>query len=204
MKFKAILFDFDGTLVDSWPAIEKAMNATLQAFSLPQMSSETIRDRGQRSARESFSELFKEKTTEALSVFYQNVTLFQDELAAFPGAIDGVKNLQEKNIFVGVISNKKNTVLKKEWHSLGFPSCECLIGSGDSSHDKPHPAMANLVKKNYAIDLKNTLYVGDTPTDWEFAENSGSKPIAIGNMPWHKPVKRFSTVLNFFNNLDSI
>ena len=67
---RAVIFDWDNTLVDSWGCILAAMNTTLKAMGHVEWTMEEAKNRVARSLRDSFPELFGDRWTEARDVFY--------------------------------------------------------------------------------------------------------------------------------------
>ena len=69
---RAVLFDWDGTLVNSWPVIHESMNRTLETMGYPQWTFEETLQRVRKSLREAFPELFGDRWEAARDVFHQN------------------------------------------------------------------------------------------------------------------------------------
>lgn len=72
-NFKAIFFDWDNTLVDTWPVLLDSSNAVLRHFGKSEISLEEVKIRARLSSRESFPEQFGESWEEALSIFYKEI-----------------------------------------------------------------------------------------------------------------------------------
>ena len=70
-KPKAIVFDWDNTLVDTWPVIHLAINQTMQAMQKPQISLEEVRNTVHKSMRESFPSIFGNNWQEAGEIYKQ-------------------------------------------------------------------------------------------------------------------------------------
>ena len=72
-KFKAVFFDWDNTIVDTWPILLKATNAVLNHFNLSSISLDEVKIRARLSTRESFPEKFGDRWQEAQEIFYQAI-----------------------------------------------------------------------------------------------------------------------------------
>ena len=80
---KAILFDWDNTLVNTWPTIIECYNDTFHALGLPRWTDQEVRDRAHGSLRDHFPKLFGERAGEAEKVFYE--TFHRIHLERLPG-----------------------------------------------------------------------------------------------------------------------
>ncbi|MDH3919005.1 MAG: HAD hydrolase-like protein, partial [Rhodospirillales bacterium] len=136
---RALLFDWDNTLVDTWSVIHHALTATLKAMGHRPWSFEETRKRVRASARDSFPLLFGERADEAMEVFYE--TFEADHLArlrALPGAGDMLARLGEAGMLLGVVSNKRGCLLRRGVAHLGWTSLfHRLVGADDAPRDKP-------------------------------------------------------------------
>ena len=91
---RAILFDWDNTLIDSWGCIQAAMNATLRAMGHGEWDLEETKRRVAQSLRDSFPELFGTRWQEARDVFYRTFSAIHlDHLAPLPGAAEMLDGL---------------------------------------------------------------------------------------------------------------
>lgn len=192
--FKAIFFDWDNTLVDTWPIIFKASNAALKHFGLPQATLEEIKVRARLSTREGFPKLFGENWKEAQAVFYQTIFENKADIRLYEGACASLQGLKKSGYTVAIISNKKRELLHEEIELLKVP-CDFILGSGDSLHDKPHPEMGLIALKYFDLQPHEAVYIGDSVTDWVFAKNLNMPAIAIGDEVYDGPLlARFDTV----------
>ncbi len=180
---KAILFDWDNTLVDTWPAIHQAINATLTAFGLAPWSFDETRGRVRRSMRESFPELFGERWEEAAEFFYGRFeSTHLEKLEPLPGAAAMLEELQAAGIYLGVVSNKKGDYLRREVSHLGWGShFGRIVGALDAARDKPAVESVHMALEGagMACDSGAVWLAGDTDIDLECAHNAGCVPVLI-------------------------
>jgi phosphoglycolate phosphatase len=192
--FKAIFFDWDNTLVDTWPIIFKASNAALKHFGLPEATLEEIKIRAQLSTREGFPKLFGEQWEEARGIFYQTIFENKDDVRLYEGTHSSLQALKKSGYLIAIISNKKCELLREEVKRLNIPY-DFILGSGDSPQDKPHPDMGLMTLKHFGLQPHEAVYIGDSITDWMFAQNLNMAAIAIGNDAYDGPLlARFNTV----------
>ncbi len=172
---KALIFDWDNTLVDTWPAIHDALNHTLEAMGHIPWTFEETRQKVRKSMRESFPDLFGERWEEAGDVFYAR---FEEShiarLKALEGAENMLKALHSKGYYLAVVSNKTGKYLREEADHLGWNKYfQKVIGAGDAKRDKPHPSPVDLALEGSGIPRgSHVWFVGDTDVDLECAHNA--------------------------------
>jgi phosphoglycolate phosphatase len=198
---KAILFDWDNTLVDSWPVIHDALNVTLKAFGLEPWSLEETRRRVRKSLRDSFPELFGDRWQEAGDVFYDRYAAIHVEmLRPIDGAQEMLEALVDAGIYLGVISNKKGEYLRLEAGHLGWDGYfGAIIGALDAENDKPAPEPVDLALGTSGIEKGPSVWIaGDADIDMECAHNTGCTPVLVrergpgpGEMDDHPPARHF-------------
>lgn len=179
---RALLFDWDSTLVDNWGSIEQALNATLIAMGHEPWTTEETRARVRESMRESFPRLFGERWPEARKIFYDSYLARHLEfLRPLPGAAEMLAELSAAGICLGVVSNKTGPVLRKEAASLGWDAhFRRLVGAGDAVRDKPDPAPVALALDGTGIGPgPEVWFVGDTALDMACAVNACCLPVLL-------------------------
>ena len=179
---KAILFDWDNTLVDTWPTIHAAQNVTLRAFGLAEWSLEETRQRVRKSMRDSFPELFGDRWEEAGQVFYQHFNAIHlDLLRPSPGADRMLGELRQAGLYLGVVSNKLGDVLRREAAHLGWEDYfGQLVGAFDAEHDKTAAEPVTMALEGTGIKQGGDVwFAGDTDVDLECAANTGCVPVLI-------------------------
>lgn len=180
---KAVLFDWDNTLVDTMPLICDSINHALAHFGFDPWSRQEIQQKTQHSAKDSLPGYFGDRWEEALTVyrdFYQKNHL--DLLKPLTGAADLLDILTEQKIPMALVSNKVGSTLRLEVQHLGWQGYFLSqIGSGDAAHDKPSPDPALLALQTLKIPSSQDIwFVGDAPVDWQCAQAAGCWPIPIG------------------------
>ena len=180
---RAILFDWDNTLVDSWVVIHHAMTATFEALGQRPWTLEECRRNVRKSARDSFPDLFGARAEEAAAVFYR--TYEADHLAqlrALPGAGAMLDALAAAgDLLLGVVSNKRGHLLRLEAAELGWDRYfASLVGANDTARDKPAPEVVDFALAGSGILAgPQVWFVGDTDIDILCAYNSGCTPVLL-------------------------
>lgn len=178
----AILFDWDNTLVDNWETIRTALNAARAAFGLEIWTEEETRQRVRQSMRDSFPEMFGEAWPEARRIFYEAfVADHLRTLRPLNGAGAFLARLGGTGLYLGVVSNKRGDLLRREAESLGWNAYfGRLVGAGDCAADKPasETVTAALADAPFGPSPK-VWFVGDAAIDMECATRAGCTPILL-------------------------
>jgi phosphoglycolate phosphatase len=190
---KAIIFDWDNTLVDNWGAIHAAINLTLTAMGHQPWTLEEAKIKVARSLRDSFPVLFGERWKEARKIFYQSFEeVHLDVLQPLPGAAAMLEALKESGLYLAVVSNKTGRYLRSEADKLGWNGFfSRLVGATDASADKPAVEPVELALDGSGLVRGGHIwFVGDGAIDMECAVNAQLTPIFFGqkqNLPPHAP-----------------
>ncbi len=181
---RAILWDWDNTLVDGWAAIGAGLNAAFAAFGLPAWTAEEVKARVRRSLRESFPEIFGAEWERARDIFYAEVRARHlGVLRPMPGARAALDAVAARGVPQGVISNKQGPLLRAEAAHLGWAKLfRALVGAGDAAADKPDPAPFRLVLAACGVEAGPAVwYVGDTALDMQAARAAGCTAVLLGD-----------------------
>lgn len=183
---RAIVFDWDNTLVESWECIRESYNATFRHFGLPEWSLDETKVNVAKSLRDSFPQMFGDRWEEAKDVFYRSYeSIHASHLNPLPGARDMLEALKARGIYLAVVSNKRGSFLRKEAHMLGWTDLfGALIGATDCEADKPHPAP--VVKSLAPAGLQpgaDVWFVGDSVIDIQCGLASGCLPVLVREDP---------------------
>jgi len=182
---RALLFDWDSTLVDNWGSIQHAINATLVAMGQRPWSAEETRSRVRESMRDSFPRMFGARWPEARKVFYEAYAeTHLDRLAPLPGVAEMLAELAAAGFYLAVVSNKTGALLREEAAHLGWQGYfGRLVGAGDAARDKPDPAPIALALSGTGIAPGPVVwYVGDTALDMICAIRAGCVPILLAGL----------------------
>lgn len=181
---RALLFDWDNTLVDSWPVIHAALADTFTAMGHRPWTLAETRARVRHSLRDSFPALFGERWEAARDVFYDSFERRHIEaLAELPGASEMLAALAGEGVALGVVSNKSGHLLRREADHLAWtPRFGALVGAGDAARDKPAPEAAELALAGMGqggLAGGEVWFVGDSNIDMELAHTAGFLPVLL-------------------------
>jgi len=180
---RAVLFDWDNTLVDNWPTIHDALNATFAAMGHPAWTLAETRERVRASLRDSFPKMFGARWEAARDIFYARFEARHIEtLVPLPGARQLLDGLQDRGVYLAVVSNKTGRYLRKEAASLGWERYLArLVGAQDAAQDKPDRAPVDLALTGSGIAAGRAVwFVGDTAMDMRCAHGAGCTAVLVG------------------------
>lgn len=183
---RAILFDWDNTLVDTWSVIHAALEPTFSAMGQTPWTLEECRQRVRGSARDEFPRLFGERTAEATRLFYERFeAMHLDLLRELPGAGALLSALAGEGFRLGVVSNKRGMTLRKEAAHLGWDGhFRRLVGATDAPRDKPAPDPVYLaLEQDGPSPPGEVWFVGDTDIDMLCAVRAGCVPVLLREDP---------------------
>jgi phosphoglycolate phosphatase len=179
---RAILFDWDNTLVDSWPTIHEATNHCRRAMGHDPWTIEETKARVRLSLREAFPLYYGDRWEEARQIYMSHFeTIHLDRICPLPGCLDVLEGLAGEGIYLGIVSNKTGDVLRREAEHLGWSRLfGAIVGAGDAAQDKPAPEPVLLALAPGGIAPgEDVWFVGDTATDLECAIAASCVPVLL-------------------------
>lgn len=176
MAITTVLFDLDGTLINTNPLIIKTFEITLKHFFPAEtFTKERILDFIGPTLVQTFDSLNKEKTNE-MRAFYQKVTkeLHDDMVDIYPTVKEGLKLLKDRNLNLGIVSSKRREMVIHGLKHCGIDNYfQFVIGADDVKNPKPdkEPIIKamNIVKSR----KEETIFVGDNSHDILGGKNAG-------------------------------
>ncbi len=176
MSGKLVLFDLDGTLINSLEDIANALNMTRKDAGLPDLNLETVRLAVGNGADLLITRTIPENAlshADAVTLFKKHYTANSSVMTRlYPGVKDGLETLKNSGFILGVVSNKPTAACRKVLDEYGI-SCffEVIIG-GDSSYPlKPEPDALLAIKEKFSADT--CIMCGDHYTDLEAGRRAG-------------------------------
>jgi phosphoglycolate phosphatase len=184
MKPKAILFDWDNTLADTWPTIYQAMCETFEAMGHEPWSFEETKERVHRSMRDSFPEIFGDRWQQASEIYFKSFRrVHLEKLTPLEDAEEVLIALKNTDIYTALVSNKTGEALRLEVDHIGWNGYfSKVVGAKDAEEDKPSPKPVRMALEGSGIEpSQDVWFVGDSVTDMECAYNSNCVPIFYGD-----------------------
>ncbi len=179
---RAVIFDWDNTLVDTWPTITRCYNSVFAAFGMTHWTEEETRARAHGSLRDTFPVLFGARWEEARDVFFGTFTACHLELLQpRDGATELLRELAARGVYLAVVSNKTGPALRTEVRHLGWdPIFAKVVGATDAPRDKPAPDPVTIALSGAQLRPEDAVwFVGDTVVDLQCAHATGCVPVLV-------------------------
>lgn len=186
MHVQAVLFDLDGTLLDTLADLALSVNEFLEANQFPRRSlAEICAFTGNGAAELIQSALPErvddEKLQDYLAQYKKIYTRnLQKQTKPYPGIQAFLQKLKDAGIATGVISNKPDWATRELCEKTFGDLIDIAVGDMPGTLErKPSPEPLRYVMKKLKVDPANTLYVGDSEVDIHTARNTGLEEIAV-------------------------
>lgn len=186
MGYKGVIFDLDGTLVNSIEDIGNSLNRVLSKHKLAQRTIQEYTDRIGQGLHQLVLDSVPQGTDLEISevIFKEFVEDYGNnymvKTSPYEGITDMLLTLQENNIKLGVNSNKKDEFTKEIVETV-FPNIEftLVLGDRESVNKKPDPTSALEIINAMNLAKEQVVYVGDTDHDMHTAQNAGIDSIGV-------------------------
>ncbi|MBV8632873.1 MAG: HAD-IA family hydrolase [Burkholderiaceae bacterium] len=182
-QFDLIVFDWDGTLMDSTAIIVKCIQAAARDIGVPVPSKELaahVIGLGLMEAMQAVLPGVDPKHLPRMVERYRYHYLAQDQdLTLFEGARDMLADLSQQGYFLAIATGKSRVGLNRALDQVKLLSLFDATRCADETFSKPHPAMLQELTRELGQDMRRTVMVGDTTHDLQMAINAGASGIAV-------------------------
>jgi len=182
----ALIFDLDGTLVESLPGIAASLNRALTQHGLPGQSHDNVRsfigDGAVKLVQRALTTVSRMDLTDSvLKNFAADYAIsWPSGTSVYPGIHELLANLEARAIPIAVLSNKPHTfttaIVAKLFPNTNFA---VVLGNREALPHKPDPTGALEIAKTLGIVPENCTIIGDSTMDLDTAKNAGMKSIAV-------------------------
>jgi len=182
-QFDLIVFDWDGTLMDSTSTIVKCIQAAARDLGLPvprdEVASQVI-GLGLQEAMQAVLPDVEAKHHARMVERYRHHYLSRDhELTLFDGVRAMLEDLSQQAYFLAVATGKSRVGLNRSMNAARLLSMFDATRCADETFSKPHPAMLLELTRELGQDIRRTVMVGDTSHDLLMANNAGAAGVAV-------------------------
>lgn len=182
---KLVIFDLDGTLLDTLEDLYNSVNYALETNNLPKRSLDDVRNfvgNGirlliERSVPENTSVELTDKTFNCFKSYYG--IHCNDKTNTYPGINNMLKELKKNNYKIAILSNKAQYAVTKLSKIYFDNIIDMAIGATENIPKKPAPDSLYICAEKLGVKLKNVTYIGDSDVDVKTALNANVNGIAV-------------------------
>lgn len=186
MKFKGIIFDLDGTLVNSLEDISDAMNKVLQGLNFPTHTYDTYQYFIGSGLRNLVSKALPaaNNSDEQIEICFECMINEYREMCTlktkpYDGIIELLENLTSQHIKMAVFSNKADELTKKIASEIFPNQFDQAVGLSKEALKKPNPFKALEIGEKWNLKPEEILFVGDSDIDMQTAVNANMFPVGV-------------------------
>ncbi len=185
MKKKLVIFDLDGTILDTLEDLTDATNYALSLCHFPKRTKEEVRrfvGNGilklvERAVPAGTEQTYVRKTYEAFGAYYKQHCL--DKTQAYPGILELMKALRAEGFLLAVVSNKADYGVQQLCHKFFGGLVDYAVGEREGVRKKPSPDAVFETLEALHIAKRDAIYIGDSEVDVETAENAGMDCLTV-------------------------
>lgn len=182
-RYQAVIFDWDGTVMDSTHSIVAAIQAACVDLALPMPATHEASWVIGLSFESALHRVVPQLTAQNMPRFlerYRIHFLLRDpDIKLFDGIVELFAELRARRVFVGVATGKSRVGLQRNLDTLQMHSTFDLTRCADESFGKPHPGMLLEIMDELNLEPEQLLMVGDTTHDIQMATNAGVDSMAV-------------------------
>ena len=181
IRFPVVLFDLDGTVVDSAAIILASMrHATREVLGREYGDEELMRTVGGPGLDAQMAALAPDRVDELVRVYRAHNEPLHDELEACPGMADALVRLAAEGRRLGIVTAKRRSTAELAFERVPLGHLfETIVGGDDTERHKPDPQPLLLAAERMDADPAQTAYVGDSPFDIRAAKAAGMYAVGV-------------------------
>ncbi|MDG2252060.1 MAG: HAD-IA family hydrolase [Methylophilaceae bacterium] len=182
-KYKVIIFDWDGTIVNSTGLIVKAIKEAALVKGITLIDERKISSVIGLGLDQAFRVLFNNTSMQEiieLQELYKDFYLENiNKVSLFDGIVPGIKDLHRRGYNLAIATGKSRRGLDIDLKQSGLEPLFNITKTMDECFSKPHPQMVNEILDFYIIEKNEALIVGDSTYDLEMALNAGIDSLGV-------------------------
>lgn len=179
---KLFIFDLDGTLVDSYFAIQKSLNATMKKFNLPEVNFETVKRSIGHGDKNFITRFARPGQVEELLAFFkeQHEKDVLEYVRPMPHCHKMLSSLKQRQKKLAIATNRPSHSALLIIEKLGLDKFfNMIVCSDEVRHIKPHPLILQTIMGRLKYKPDETVYVGDMRLDIQTAMHAKVKPVYV-------------------------
>lgn len=195
-EYKLLVFDWDGTLMDSEARIVQSFEAAIAEVGLPERPRSALRGIIGLGMTEALQHLFPDEDAGAHAALVERyrhhfVVANPTPTPLFEGVLPMLAALEEAGYFLAVATGKARRGLDRVLRETGLETVFHYTRCADECHSKPHPQMLLEIMERTGVEPSETLMIGDTEFDLLMARNAGTHALGV-TYGVHEPERLFA------------
>ena len=181
MRSPVVLFDLDGTVVDSGPIILASMrHATRTVLGRDFTDAELLANVGGPGLEAQMAAFAPAQTAELVRVYREHNEPLHDTLLGFDGIEPTLETLRERGHRLGIVTAKRRSTVDLAFARLPLAHLfDVVVGGDETDRHKPDPAPLQLALARLEADPAEAAYVGDSPYDMQAARAAGLYAVGV-------------------------
>ncbi|WP_281975979.1 pyrophosphatase PpaX [Halobacillus litoralis] len=181
MSIRTILFDLDGTLIDTNELIIASFTHTIEQYADRPYERKEILDFIGPPLRDSLSKVNPAKVEEMIVTYRKhNIENHNSYVKAYDGVVETIKTLKEQGYRLGIVTTKMRNTVQMGLELTGLDGLfETVITLDDVKNAKPHPEPIVKALSHLDSQASEALMVGDNTHDIEAGQNAGTKTAGV-------------------------
>ncbi len=182
---RCVIFDLDGTILDTLEDLKNSVNAALKQFGYPLRTIEEVRSFVGNGVyvlmKKALPDDVDDETFDRVFAGFKDhyAQHCADHTAPYPGIIELITRLKDRGYLLSVVSNKSDREVQRLCRHY-FPDIfKTVVGQKENIRKKPYPDSVNAVLKTFGLEPEQALYIGDSEVDIQTAENAGMDCILV-------------------------
>ena len=184
MVIKGVIFDLDGTLIDTTREIQYVFNQLLESYSLPKRSIDFYKDNIGNGVEDLLKRSLPSNYSNDISPLLEKVKeIYEESLNKKSRPFDGITEvldlLNENEIYIGIITNKMHHLATRCVDTFFSSYSIITIGAGHLYPRKPSPDSSLAMADEFKTKPSEMFFIGDSSVDIETAKSAGMVPIGV-------------------------
>lgn len=207
MKYRLIVFDWDGTIIDSAATIAECIRESARDMGLPipttEQASHVIGLGLHESLRMAVPELQTEQYPRFVAAYRKHFLAREDSMGLFAGMEDLLKDLKARRL-LAIATGKSRRGLERALAATGIGPLFTASRCADETNPKPHPAMLRELMEQLDVSKDSVLMIGDTSHDLEMARAAEVDSVAVTYGAHPEAGLRACSPLDCFSTVESL
>ena len=180
-RYETVLFDLDGTLIDSGPMIFASFRHAVRTVAGREVTDDELRSFvGGWSLQRQMQEIDPERADELVAVYREHNVPAHEGLEAFPGIVDVLDALRGDGRSLGLVTAKRRLTVELAFEHVPIAHYfEAIVSADETKEHKPSPEPLLYALARLEAAAETAVYVGDSPFDVAAARAAGMNAIAV-------------------------